>query len=65
MNTNTKINTMNFLIENDICVQDNICVFCSIRMDGWDRFCRKCKDYKGVMGVYQAVETYGKEIIGY
>jgi hypothetical protein len=63
-NTN-KIDTMSFLIDNDICVMDNICVFCSIRMDGWDRFCRKCKDYKGVMDVYQAVENYGIEILGF
>jgi len=63
-NTN-KIDTMSFLIEKDICVTDNICVFCSIRMDGWDRFCPKCKDYKGVMDVYRAVENYGTEIIGY
>ncbi len=64
--TNTKkIDTMSFLIEKDICVTDNICVFCSLRMDGWDSICRRCRDYKGVMGVYQAVEIYGTEIIGY
>jgi hypothetical protein len=64
--TNTKkIDTMSFLIDNDICVMDNICVFCSIRMDGWDRFCPSCKDYKGVMDVYQAVENYGIEILGF
>jgi hypothetical protein len=63
-NTNKVIDTMDFLIENNICVTDNICVFCSLRMDGWDRTCRRCRDYKGVMGVYQAVETYGTDIIG-
>jgi hypothetical protein len=63
-NTN-KIDTMSFLIDNNICVTDNICVFCSIRMDGWDSFCPKCKDYKGVTGVYQAVENYGIEILGF
>ena len=57
-------NSMKFLTDNDICVTDSICVFCSILMDGWDRVCRGCHDYKGVMGVYQAVETYGTDIIG-
>jgi hypothetical protein len=57
-------NSMNYLIDNSICVTDNICVFCSILMDGWDRTCRGCRDYKGVMGVYQAVETYGIDILG-
>ncbi len=60
----TNTNTMDFLLQNNICVTDNICVFCSLRMDGWDRTCRKCRDYKGVMGVYDAVERYGKDIIG-
>ena len=63
-NTNKVIDIMDFLIENNICVTDNICVFCSLRMDGWDSICRKCRDYKGVMGVYDAVDRYGTDIIG-
>lgn len=62
---NQVINIEDFLIENNIAIQDNICVFCSNRFDRWDSICRKCKDYKGVMNIVKAVEIYGTEIIGY
>jgi hypothetical protein len=44
-------------------LQDNICVFCSITTDRQNRFCPKCKDYKGVINIVQAVNYYGKEIL--
>ena len=59
------MNTMNFIDENGLCATDNVCVFCSIMTDGWNRFCPRCKDYKGMMRLPQAIETYGAEIIGY
>jgi hypothetical protein len=30
-------------------------------MDGWDRFCPRCKDYKGVIALPDFINTYGKE----
>jgi len=57
--------TLEKLEEMGIATQDNICVFCSSRFDRWDSICRKCKEYKGVMNVVDAVEYYGLEIIGY
>jgi len=42
---------------------DKVCVFCSITTDGWNAFCYKCKDYKGMMNIVQAVNYYGKEIL--
>ena len=61
-NTN-KIDTMSFLIDNDYCVTDKVCVFCSTLTDGWNSFCPRCKDYKGMMGLYEAVEYYGIDIL--
>jgi hypothetical protein len=64
--TNTKnIETLNFILEKGICITDNICVFCSKTMEGQDRTCRKCNDYKGVMNIRKAIETYGQDIIGW
>lgn len=60
-----KMTTLEKLEEMGVATQDNICVFCSIRMDRWDSICRKCMEYKGVMNVVKAVEVYGIEIIGY
>lgn len=57
-------NTQEFLIENDFSLQDNICVFCSKTMDRWNSICGNCKEYKGVMNIVDAVEYYGKEIVG-
>jgi hypothetical protein len=57
--------TLKELEEMGICLSDNICVFCSIRMDRWDKICRNCKEYKGVVNVVQAVGYYGKDILGY
>jgi hypothetical protein len=61
--TNTK-DAIEFLLDANVAIQDNICVFCSSRFDRWDSICRKCKDYKGVMNIVDAVEYYGTEIIG-
>jgi hypothetical protein len=55
--------TIEFLIENNFCVTDNICAFCIVLMDGWDRFCPRCRDYKGVMALPDFVNTYGKEAL--
>lgn len=57
------MNTIQFLDENGFCATDKICVFCSITTDGWNSFCPKCKDYKGMMLLPHAVDTYGKEIL--
>ena len=52
-------------IENlGVCLTDNVCVFCSRIMDGWDKFCPNCNEYKGVMNVVSAVAYYGKDILG-
>jgi hypothetical protein len=64
-NTKKQYDIVEFLDEKGISTQDNICVFCSIRMDRWDSICRNCKEYKGVMNIVDAVEYYGEEIIGY
>ena len=48
-----------------VSLTDNVCVYCSYIIDGWNRICPKCKDYKGVINVAQAVNYYGKEILGY
>ena len=57
--------TFDFIDEKGLCAMDNVCVFCSVITDGWNSFCPKCKDYKGMMSLPQAIETYGTEIIGY
>ena len=58
-------NVNEFLIENNFCIMDNICIFCSLTMDGWDSICRNCNEYKGVMNIAEAVKHYGTEIVGY
>ena len=58
-------NTIQILEEKGVCATDKICVFCSTLTDGWNRFCPRCNDYKGVIPVTQAVEYYGVEILGY
>jgi hypothetical protein len=65
MTTLNRNEAVDFLIEKGICITDNICVFCSLQMDGWDSICRRCREYKGVMNIVEAVEYYGEEIIGY
>jgi hypothetical protein len=57
------MDTIQFLDKNGFCATDKICVFCSITTDGWNAFCYKCKDYKGMMNIVQAVNYYGKEIL--
>lgn len=59
------MNTMDFIEKKGLCATDKICVFCSILTDGWNSFCPRCKDYKGMMRLPQAIEIYGTEIIGY
>ena len=56
---------MDFIEEKGLCAMDKICVFCSVMTDGWNSFCPRCKEYKGMMRLPQAIETYGTEIIGY
>lgn len=65
MTTLNKTQVIEYLIENNICIMDSICVFCSVTMDGWDSICRGCREYKGVMNIVEAVEYYGIEILGY
>lgn len=45
------------------CLTDSICVFCLHTMDGQDRICSNCRDYKGVMNIVSAVGYYGKDIL--
>jgi len=56
--------TLNEIENLGVCLTDNVCVFCSRTMDGWDKFCSNCNDYKGVMNVVAAVGYYGKDILG-
>jgi hypothetical protein len=63
MTTLNKNEIIEYLVENDFCVTDKICVFCSTLTDGWNRFCPRCKDYKGMTSLYEAVEYYGTEIL--
>jgi hypothetical protein len=55
--------TFQFIDEQGLCAMDNICSFCIIVMDGWDRFCPRCKDYKGVISLPDFINTYGKEAL--
>jgi hypothetical protein len=64
MTTLTTTQVFDYLDAKGICAMDNICVFCSIRMDGWDRTCRRCREHKGVMSVTDAVQQYGIDILG-
>lgn len=57
------MNTIQYLVDNDYCVTDAICVYCSVLTDGWNRFCPRCKDYKGMMRLPDAVETYGVDVL--
>ena len=63
MTTLNKTEIMEYLLDNGFSIQDNICVFCSRTMDGWDRVCVSCNDYKGVMNIVSAVGYYGKDIL--
>ena len=65
MTNTTKINSVQYLVDNGYCVTDNICVFCSTLTDGWNRVCYSCNDYKGMMKLPQAIDTYGVDILGY
>ena len=58
------MNTIEFIEENGLCAMDKICVFCSITTDGWNRFCPRCKDYKGMMRLPEAIDYYGTDIVG-
>lgn len=49
--------------ENGLSPQDNFCVFCSISMDRWNSICSRCKEYKGVMNIVEAVRIYGTDIL--
>jgi hypothetical protein len=64
MTTLTTVEVFDYLDAKGICAMDNICVFCSSLMDGWDSICRGCRDYKGVMSVTDAVQHYGIDILG-
>jgi hypothetical protein len=57
------MNTTQLLENKGFSVQDNICVFCSITMDRWNSICSRCKEYKGVMNIVHAVDTYGEDIL--
>lgn len=59
------MNTMDFIEEKGLCVTDKVCVNCSIMTDGWNHFCPRCKDYKSMMRLYDAIETYGTDVVGY
>ena len=63
MTTLNKNEIIGYLVDNDFCVTDKICVFCSTLTDGWNSICYSCRDYKGMMDLYSAVEYYGTEIL--
>ena len=63
MTTLDKKNIINYLVDNNYCVMDNVCVFCSVLTDGWNRFCYSCKDHKGMMSLYDAVLNYGTDVL--
>ena len=65
MTTLNKNEIIEYLVDNNFCVMDSVCVYCSVITDGWNRFCPKCKDYKGMMKLPQAVEYYGTDVLGY
>ena len=56
--------TLEFIEENGLCATDKVCVFCSIMTDGWNNFCPRCKDYKGMMRLPEAIDYYGTDIVG-
>jgi len=45
MTTLNKNEIIGYLVDNDFCVTDKICVFCSTLTDGWNAFCPRCRDY--------------------
>ena len=57
MTTLREIEAMGFSLE------DNFCVFCSITMNKSERVCSRCKEYKGVVNIVNAVGYYGKDIL--
>jgi hypothetical protein len=65
MTTLNKTEIMEFIAENDLCATDKVCVFCYITTDGWNSICYRCREYKGMMRLPEAIEYYGTEIIGY
>ena len=65
MTTLNKNEIIEYLVDNNFCVMDSVCVYCSVITDGWNRFCPSCKDYKGMMPLPQAVEVYGTDVLGY
>jgi hypothetical protein len=64
MTTLNKTEIIDYLVDNNFCVTDKVCVFCSTITDGWNAFCYRCKDYKGMMRLPQAVEYYGTDVLG-
>lgn len=65
MTTLNKNEIIEYLVEKDFCVTDKICVFCSVLTDGWNSFCPRCKDYKGMSSLYDAVLNYGTDVLPY
>ena len=56
-------NVFNIIDELGLCAMDSICAFCLITMDGWNKYCPNCKNYKGVMALPDFINTYGKEML--
>ena len=65
MTTLNKTEIIDYLIDNNFCVTDKVCVFCSTITDGWNSICYSCKEYKGMMRLPEAVECYGTDVLGY
>ena len=55
---------VDYLIEKNFSIQSNLCIFCSVTTDGWNRFCPSCKDYKGMMNIVDAIEKYDLKVLG-
>jgi hypothetical protein len=65
MTTLNKTEIIQYLVDNNFCVTDKVCVFCSTITDGWNSICYSCKEYKGMMRLPEAVEYYGTDVLGY
>jgi hypothetical protein len=65
MTTLNKTEIIDYLVDNNFCVTDKVCVFCSTITDGWNAVCYSCNEYKGMMNLVSAVEHYGTDVLGF
>lgn len=65
MTTLNKTEIIDYLVDNNFCITDKVCVFCSTITDGWNAVCYSCNEYKGMMNLVSAVEIYGTDVLGF